>query len=189
MFKTFIVGIVLGIAGVAAALHTFPAVDQHREASIIAVKPNGGNTERFHVSVPMDRIMLGASATERSVPPGMDWPLDPAFADLNVELFKLRDARDTVVGVASRVSVRDTTAGSVIEWVLHLPARGSVYVTVEPEVLDSGARQGLLRHGTREFETLSGSMTERWISAEETGKGQGRIELETAFVAALEASE
>ena len=189
MFKTFIVGIVLGIAGLAAALHTYPIVDQHRETSIIAVKPNGGNSERFHVSVPMDRIMLGAGATERSVPPGMDWPADAVFADLNVELFKLRDARDTVVGVASRVAARDATAGSVIEWVLHLPARGSVYVTVEPESLDGGMRRGSLRLGTREFATLTGSMTERWVSAEDSGKGQGRIELETAFIGAAEADE
>ena len=189
MFKTFITGILLGIAGVAAALHAFPAVDQHREVSIIAVKPNGGNSERFHVSIPMDRIMLGASATERSVPPGMAWPADPLFADLNVELFKLRDARDTVVGVASRIAARDATAGSVIEWVLHLPARGSVYVTVQPEALDGGVRQGSLRHGTREFAALSGSMTERWVSAEDSGNGLGRIELETAFLGASEANE
>ncbi len=189
MFKTFIAGILLGIAGVAAALHTFPAVDQHRETSIISVKPNGGNSEKFHVSVPMDRIMLGASATERSVPAGMDWPQDPAFADLNVELFKLRDARDTVVGVASRIAARDAAAGSAIEWVLHLPARGSVYVTVEPESLEGGVRRGSLRHGTREFGALSGSMTERWISAADTGEGQGRIELETAFLGAAEPDE
>lgn len=189
MFKTFIAGIILGIAGAAAALYAFPAVDQHRETSIIAVKPNGGNSERFHVSVPMDRIMLGASATERSVPPGMDWPADPAFADLNAELFKLRDARDTVIGVASRIAVRDATAGSVIEWVLHLPARGSVYVTIEPESLDGGARLGYLRHGTREFSALSGSMTERWVSAEDSDKGLGRIELETSFLGAPEADE
>ena len=189
MFKTFIAGIVLGIAGVAAALHAIPAVDQHRETSIITVKPNGGNSERFHVSVPMDRIVLGASATERSVPQGMDWPTDPAFANLNVELFKLRDARDTVVGVASRIATRDETAGSVIEWVLHLPARGSVYVTVAPESLEGGVRRGTLRHGTREFSTLAGSMTERWVSAEDSGKGQGRIELETAFLGSSEADE
>ncbi len=189
MFKTFIFGILLGAAGVVVALHSLPVVDQHREASIISVKPNGGNSETFHVSIPMDRIMLGADATERAVPPGMDWPADPAFADVTVELYKLRDARDAVVGVASRIAAQDAAAGSVIEWVLHLPARGSVYVTVAPESLDGGARRGSLRHGTREFATLTGEMMERWVSADASGSGQGRIELETAFLGRLEPAE
>ena len=55
MIKTFILGILLGIAGVFAALHFVSAVDQEREASIISVTRNGGNTEVFHVKLPMDR--------------------------------------------------------------------------------------------------------------------------------------
>ena len=186
MFKTFIAGIMLGVVGAVAVLYTFSAVDQHREASIITVEPNGVNTERFHVSLPADRIALGASGAGRSLPPGVDWPANPAFAGLNVELFKLRNAHNTVVGVASRIVATDAAAERVIEWLLHLPARGSVYVTMEPVSVDGDRRRCLLRQGTREFATLSGGMTERWIAAPGSGKGYGRIELKTGFSGASE---
>ena len=181
MFKTFIAGIMLGVVAAVAVLYVFSIVDQHRDASIITVEPNGVNIERFHVSLPADRIMLGSSAAGRSLPPGVDWPVNPAFADLNVELFKLRNARNTVVGVASRIVATDATTERVIEWLLHLPARGSVYVTMEPVSVDDDKRRGLLRQGTREFATLSGDMTERWVAAPGSDKAYGRIELKTAF--------
>ena len=60
MIKTFLLGAVLGIVGVLVALNYVPVVDQHREASIISVMRNGGNSESFHINVPMDRIMIGA---------------------------------------------------------------------------------------------------------------------------------
>ena len=186
MFKTFIAGIVLGVVGAVAALYVFSIVDQHREASIITVEPNGANTERFHVSLPADRIMLGSSVAGRLLPPGVDWPANPAFADLNVELFKLRNSRNTVVGVASRIVATDAAAERVIEWLLHLPARGSVYVTMEPVPVDDDRRRGLLRQGTREFAKLSGDMTERWVAAPGSGKAYGRIELKTSFSGAPE---
>ena len=69
MFKTFIAGIVLGIAAAAGALYAYPAVDQQRVASIVSVSANGGNTESFHVNVPMDRIMVGAQAEARTPSP------------------------------------------------------------------------------------------------------------------------
>ena len=53
MIKTFITGIVLGIAGVIAALYVVPVVDQHREQSIISMSTNGGNSEAFHVNIPI----------------------------------------------------------------------------------------------------------------------------------------
>ena len=60
MFKSFIAGILLGVAVGVAALYYVPAVDQVREQSMIEVKPNGGNIESFHINVPTDRIMVGA---------------------------------------------------------------------------------------------------------------------------------
>ena len=135
MLKTFIFGIVLGIAAAAGALYAYPAVDQHREASIVTVAPNGGNIEAFHVNVPMDRIMVGAQGRQYPLPPGMEWPADEKFSDVRVELFKIRNARDVVVGVASRTAVSDN---GLIDWVLHLPARGSLYVSMG-EVATDGA--------------------------------------------------
>ncbi len=180
MLKTFIAGLVLGIAGVTGVLYAVPIVDQHREASIISVRPNGGNAERFHISVPMDRIVIGASGNARPVPPGLEWPESPLFDDVNTELFKVRNERDAVVGIAARIAV-DDERGQVIEWVLHLPARGSAYVTMSSQSQEGGYRSGVLRHGSREYANLTGSMTERWVPMGGEGD-QGRIELDVLFV-------
>jgi len=183
LLKTFIVGIVLGIAGAAAGLYLYPVVDQHRETSIVSVAPNGGNVESFHVNVPMDRIMVGAPGQKKPLPPGMEWPTDEVLQDVRVELFKIRNERDTVIGVASRTAARDGSV-ELIDWVLHLPARGSVYVNMHPEALAGGYRQGELLSGSREFARLGGGMTERWVrnSSGEEDAPVGRIELVTAFV-------
>lgn len=179
MLKTFIFGIVLGIAAAAGALYAYPAVDQHREASIVKVAPNGGNVETFHVNVPIDRIMIGAQDRQQPLPPGMDWPTDDKFADIRVELFKIRNVKDVVVGVASRAAVSEA---GVIDWVLHLPARGSLYVSMDETAAGGGYRRGGIRAGSREFGPLSGSMTERWIADESGEQGHGRIELNTRYV-------
>ncbi|MBT8100507.1 MAG: hypothetical protein KJO82_12190 [Gammaproteobacteria bacterium] len=183
MFRIFIVGIVLGAISGFAALYYVPIVDQYREQSIVSVLPNGGNAESFHVNVPIDRIMVGAPSRSNSLPPGLEWPANELYADARVELFKIRNSKDAVVGVASRMAATDTTPG-VIEWVLHLPARGSVFLTMQPDAVDGGYRVGELRAGTREFGSLRGSVSERWI-ADASAAGDataGRIELVTAFI-------
>lgn len=185
MFKTFLVGLLLGAAAVGGVLYAVPVVNQHREASIISVRTNGGNTETFYVSIPMDRILLGSDDLASPVPQDLVWPEGLLSGELNAEVFKLRNTRDAVVGVASRVAARGPDQEAIIEWVLHVPARGSAYVTMQPEALEGGYRSGTLRHGTREFQSLRGSMTERWVAAGAGGNspGDGRIELEVAFVA------
>lgn len=181
MIKTFITGIVIGIVAVIAALHLFPAVDQAREASIISVSPNGGNRESFHVNIPMDRIMVGAQGRDNPLPPGMVWPGDPLLAGTRAELFKLRNSRDAVIGVASRIAARDQTVGQIVEWVLHMPARGSIFVTMSPQSA-SGSRVGSMRAGTREFATLVGRVSERWQADAEGSANAGRIQLDATFV-------
>lgn len=188
MFKTFIVGIVLGITAAAAGLYLYPVVDQYREASIVSVAANGGIVETFHVNVPMDRIMVGAREQTTALPAGLEWPADDLLQNVRVELFKIRDARDAVVGVAARTLARDGSA-DMIDWMLHLPARGSVYVNMRPKSLPGGYRQGELRAGSREFGEWSGRMTERWVPNESTDEDapSGRIELVTTFVGRQEA--
>lgn len=184
MFKTFIVGILLGVGAAAAALYYIPVVDQFREQSLIVVHPNHGNTEVFQINVPTDRIMIGAESRSTLLPPGLDWPEEPLFAGTRSELFKLRNSKDDVVGVASRLAASDPVAGDMIEWVFHLPARGSVYVLMEPVARDGGYRVGKLQSGTREFATLTGQVTEQWV-ADTSGiedARAGRIQLITAFV-------
>lgn len=183
MIKTFILGIILGLAGVFTALHFVSAVDQHRESSIIAVTRNGGNTEVFHVKLPIDRIMIGAQGQANPLPPGMEWPNDPMFSNVRAELFKLRDARDAIVGVASRFALSDPEFGDKIEWVLHLPARGSVFVRMLPQPIDR-MRVGDLSAGTREFGSMLGQLSERWIADTSGSSGEltGRIELSMSVV-------
>lgn len=189
MIKTFIFGIFLGVAAAAAVLYLYPAVDQHRETSIVTVAANGKNIESFHVNVPMDRILVGAPGEASPLPEGMIWPTDEVLQDIRVELFKVRDARDTVIGVAARTAAKQGS-DDVIDWVLHLPARGSVFVNMQPEALEGGFRKGRLRAGSREFGSLSGTMTERWMpdTSGDEDAPSGRIELVTTFVGRPEAS-
>ena len=111
VIKTFVTGVILGIVAVVAAVYLLPAVDQYREASIISVTPNGGNAEVFHVNVPMDRIMLGAQGNANAVPPSLAWPQDPLLEGVQAEVFKLRNSRNAVVGVASRLAASDKQVG------------------------------------------------------------------------------
>lgn len=189
MLKTFVTGLVLGIAVAIAAVIYVPVVDQYRERSIITVAPNGGNIEAFHVNVPIDRIMIGAPGQSEPLPAGLDWPQDEELAGLRAELFKIRNSSDVVVGLASRMAAADAEKGSIIEWVLHLPARGSAYISMLPQVAEEGFRTGELRAGTREYAGLQGRVVERWIAAPatETDEDSGRIELMTTFVGKTDA--
>ena len=185
MLKTLISGFVIGIVATIAAVYYIPVVDQHRESSVISVTPNGGNSEAFYISIPMDRIMIGAPGQPSPVPPMLAWPEDEVFAGIRTELFKVRNARDIVVGVASRVAAQNDQLGDSIEWVLHLPARGTFFVAMPVQTSDGAQRVGSLRAGTREFRSLRGQVSERWIASTDAGNGDspdGRIELITRFV-------
>ena len=189
MIKTFIFGIVLGIAAAAGALYALPVVDQYREASIITVAPNGGNTEIFHINVPSDRVMAGGP-DQAVLPLGLEWPEDAVLGGISTEIFKVRNARDSVIGVAARTVAREGDA-PVLDWVIHLPARGSLYVNMNPVATNEGFRIGNIRTGTRELADLSGHITERWLS--DTSGDQdapaGRIELAARYVAQFQERE
>ncbi len=186
MFKTLLIGTVAGIAiGVAALLIVQP-VEQARERSIIEVTPNGGNNEIFHANIPDDRIVIGAPNQSTPVPRGLEWPQDELLANVRAELFKVRDANDVVIGVASRIAA-SSEDGAIVEWTFHMPARGSGYILMRPQLEEDSFRMGDLRAGTREFSGLTGQVTERWV-ANSTGSDLapiGRIELSTRFVATL----
>lgn len=176
------IGIVLGVAAAAGALYALPVVDQHREASIIRVAPNGGNMESFHVNIPMDRIMVGAPGVETMVPANLEWPSE-TLDGVRTELFKLRNANNLVVGVAARTAA-ERDDGNVIDWMLHLPARGSLFVGMEATPREGGFRLGEVRAGSREFARLSGFLAERWV-ADTSGEEDaplGRIELQATYI-------
>ena len=179
MFKTFILGIALGAGGLAAGLYFTPIVDQERERSLITVQANGGNTESFHVNVPEDRIFVGSSADRPTLPADAQWPEFMLDKDTQTELFKLRNAEDRVIGVASRIASKSETP--FVEWAVHMPARGTLYLVLDERPTAAGHRAGGLRGGTREFSELRGSVIERFNAAE-SGSGGGQLELVTAFV-------
>ena len=183
LLKTFFVGVVLGLAAAAGALYAIPVVDQVRETSIVTVAPNGGNAEVFHVNMPMDRIMSGAPGQSAAVPPNLQWPSDETLDGIRTELFKVRNARDTVVGVAVR-SAATNSREEVIDWVVHLPARGSIFVNMDVTPREGGYRIGEIRAGSREFASLSGFMTERWVvnTSGDEDAPTGRIELQATYV-------
>ena len=185
MLKTLIFGFLLGLVGTVAAAYYVPVVDQYRESSVIAVSPNGGNTESFHITIPHDRIMVGAPMQAEPLPPGLRWPVDAMFEGVRVELFKVRNAHDTVIGVASRVVAESESIEDSVEWTVHLPARGTFYVTMPAQSTDGGQRVGSLQAGTREFRPMQGNAAERWVpntDDEDPDAPDGHIELMTSFV-------
>jgi hypothetical protein len=185
MIKTLIFGFLVGLVGTVAAAYYVPVVDLYRESSVIAVSPNGGNTESFHITIPHDRIMVGAPMQAEPVPPGLRWPSDALFEGVRVELFKVRNAHDTVIGVASRMVADSEAIEDSVEWTVHLPARGTFYVTMPAQPTDGGRRIGSLRSGTREFRPLQGNAAERWVpntDDPDADAPDGHIELMTSFV-------
>ncbi len=181
MFKTFLFGIVLGAAATVGALYALPLVDQHRETSLISVAPNGGTNESFHIDLPDDRIMTGHADATGYLPEGLQWPQQALFANVRMDMFKLRNADGTVVGLAARTQAVDAD-NPIDEWVIHLPARGSAYfLTGTGSAYSPGVLTGSLRAGSREFLELSGS-----LSIEHGGEAAGRISLQTMFLGAAE---
>lgn len=190
LYRTFIIGIVLGALGTGASIYFIPAVDLYRERSITSVQPNGGNVEVLRINLPGDRILVGLAGTETSIPAELDWPGAEHTGGMQAELFKLRDRNNTVIGVASRLASFTETQGSFIEWALHFPARGTMYARMELIPSADGIRNGILRAGTREFFNLSGVVGEKFISqVDDDDSVQSRIQLLAALVSQLEESE
>jgi len=185
LLKTFIFGIVLGIAAAAAALYLY-RVDLVRETSVATVAPNGGSIETLHIDLPADRIMLGAAAQSIAVPASLQWPDDEVLANIEAEIFKVRDSRNTVIGVASRTQAKEDEFTSV-DWVVHLPARGSIFATLDSTEVETGVRNGLFAAGSREFDSLRGRFSERITTgvSGEDGSPTGRIELTAIYVGEL----
>lgn len=189
MTKTFILGFILGIAGAASLVYFVQTVDLHREASLISVRPNGGNSETFHINLPADRIFAGKRTDDKSsaFPAGLKWPNDDALNGAASEVFKLRNSNDIVVGIAARVSNSREPSGAFIQWMLHLPARGSMFVRMPLKAAEGGLRDGLLMAGTREFEVLNGGVSEYFNKdvADSEFEVTGRLELVTSLVGPL----
>ncbi|MBT8099041.1 MAG: hypothetical protein KJO82_04795 [Gammaproteobacteria bacterium] len=186
LVKTFLIATILGALGTGALTWYAPAVDLHRERSMISVQPNGGNVEEFYINLPRDRVMVGLPNPDAAIPAALEWPGQEMLGDMQAEIFKIRDRNETVVGVGSRIASAAEATGPFIEWSLHLPARGSIYVKMEITPAADGFRNGAVISGTREFADLSGSVREQFIADVEGRTDiQSRILLQTALVGAL----
>ena len=188
LIKTLIAGIILGIAGSAALSYFVPAVDLHRERSLISVQSNGGNSEVFRIDLPRDRILVGLAGAENGFPAGLQWPTDALLGNFQAEVFKVRDRNNTVIGVASRLASSTEESGGFIEWTVHLPARGTLYAQMDLQPSESGYRNGSMRAGTRDFEELRGSVREHFIADidDKDYDVESRIELVTALIGPLD---
>lgn len=188
MFKTFIIGLVLGILAAAAVLYAFPVVDQQREPSLVKVAANGGNIEVFHINIPADRILVRTPGQAETVPTRLEWPADEKLQPIGVEFYKIRNEQDAVIGVASRTAAVGATTN---DWLLHLPARGSQLVSVQTAPLPGGVRRGDLRAGSREFAKRSGSVALRWLPDEsaDASSPSGHIELLTNYIGTADEPE
>lgn len=184
MGKTLILGIVLGLAAAGGFTYSIEPVDLHREPSHITVQANGGNRETFRIDLPRDRILVGLAGEANTLPADIDWPDDAMFGNFQAEMFKVRDRYDVVVGVASRLASASEATGPFIEWTLHLPARGTIYLQMDVEPAPEGHRNGTMLAGTGDFETMVGNAREQFVSEVEGGDSsiQGRIELITVLV-------
>jgi hypothetical protein len=186
LFKTFLFGVILGLAAAAGAAYVLPVSDLHRESSLISVLPNGGNSEVFRIRVPDDRLIGGGVDTP--TPASLSWPDSLANGNLQLELFKLRNRDDIVVGVASRLFVAGNgQSPAALEWVLHLPARGTVYFPMSVTADAAGFRTGQLRAGTREFARRTGGLREQYV-ANPAASG-GHIELQSSLLGVLDPLE
>lgn len=186
LVKTFLIATILGALGTGALTWYVPAVDLHRERSMISVQPNGGNVEEFYINLPRDRVMVGLPNPDAAIPAALEWPGQEMLGDMQAEIFKIRDRNETVVGVGSRIASAAESTGPFIEWSLHLPARGSIYVKMEITPSADGFRNGTVISGTRDFAELSGSVREQFIAdLEDRTDIQSRILLQTTLVGAL----
>jgi hypothetical protein len=191
LFKTFNLGIVLGIVAAAVLVYFYPAVNQHREPSMITVQPNGGNVELFNIRLPGDRIMAGVSGLPVTTPPGLEWPEHDFLTSVQAELFKVRNNNGVVIGTASRLSSSSGQLAPFVEWTVHLPARGSMFLKMSTDPSADGFRAGILKAGTREFLTRKGTVIERFVSAADDPESDdvGRIELHANLVGLTEVPE
>lgn len=147
MKRLFIIAFVAGLSVIALAIAFWPLPIHTRYRSLITVPPDGGRQEEFIIHWPEDRI--GRPGEERSGTPasaavGVAVLEDSAGQRVSVELFRVRDAEDNVIGVASRLA---GTGGAVADplrsasnWLLLIPSRGALFLA-QTDVLDTTVRE------------------------------------------------
>jgi hypothetical protein len=206
----FLAALICGFGGTLAAAHYVPFLQHARLPSHTSVVANGGRSEQFLIRLPADRIAAtdGEAGGLRSsgADGAMLLPAQFVAEPLLVEHFKIRDAADTVIGVAAR-HWHGTGAAATTTWSILIPSRGALVLNAFGEqrgALESQLRRsgynagkawagkvtvdmvpqgqlGSMVMGTGEFAGLAGTYTEAWTVAtiDEAGQLSGTVELNT----------
>jgi hypothetical protein len=208
MKATFVLGILLGFAGVLAAGHFVPWFPHVRLPSKTTVVANGGRAEQFIIRLPADRIAAtgDAAAGVRAATAVGAMTLPPSLtgAPLLVEHFKIRDSSNNVIGIAARHWSTDA-AGAGTAWSLLIPSRGAMLLTAPGEArgaLDAALQKAgysagsdwngdlavalgpaddsaaAVVAGSEEFAGLEGRYTEVWTLTGVTDTGEMRGTIE-----------
>lgn len=153
MKRLFIVTFVAGLLVVALATTFWPLPKHLRYRSLITVPPDGGRQEEFIIRWPEDRISRpgeGRSGLPTGTAVGVSMLEDSAGRRASVELFRLRDTEDNVIGVASRLA---GTGGAIADpgrsasnWLLVIPSRGALFLA-QTDVLDTTVREQVTADG------------------------------------------
>lgn len=199
------------LAGVVLALllaAIYPLPEHLRQRSIINVIPDGGREEVFSVHWPEDRLQPWQAAEGQGIgQAGAAAVLaGPDGRQASVEVFRLRDAEERVIGLASRSTAALGAVDPGSDWVLLIPSRGSLFLhqldsrdaapvsrAVESAAFWQGRRQwritagpaaggaGRVAGGSGEFGGLAGSYDEVWQlePGGDGGASRGRILLTT----------
>jgi hypothetical protein len=212
----FVGGLILAILGTLLV----PLPEPVRVRALINVQPDGGGREEFVIRYPDDRIALPADRRNEPVAGdsrGARVLEDSAGQRASAELFRLRDAAGTVIGVASRVAATGLApSGSRGHWLLLIPGRGTLMLAQDDRGdLTARARPGdgrrvaspaqqasfwngsqtfaasagaELVHGTREFAKRSGSVTESWSVTDRRSDGSAAGEIRLVAITRADAS-
>jgi len=135
--RLFLASCIAGLAIALALAGFYPLPENQRVRSQIEVLANGGRQETFVIEWPADRISLPAArASDVDVATkGMVVLVNRNGGAAGAELFRLRDVRGNVIGIASRVTGRVPgqrfTSASVTNWTLLIPGRGSLLLSQE----------------------------------------------------------
>ncbi|MEN7342097.1 MAG: hypothetical protein AAAFM81_04110 [Pseudomonadota bacterium] len=156
---TLIFGFLAGLAGALGFAYQAPYLEQQRVRAISEVVPNGGRLERFQIRLADDVLMQapGVNSDALTIPEDAEWfPELAPFAGL-AAVYRLRNERDEIVGVASRV--RGIESEEQVEWILYLPARG--LLALDGASVDT-VELGDIASGDREFAGLAGDW-KAWV--------------------------
>lgn len=153
MTRIFGMAFFAGLMLVVLVAALLPLPDHVRYPSVIAAQADGGRQEDFVIRWPEDRIARGGEDSiglPAGAVPGAGLLEDPSGARASAEIFRLRDAEDNVVGIASRMGGTGpalANAGrSTSNWLLVIPSRGALFLS-QADALDATLRQAVSADG------------------------------------------